>query len=137
MSHAFRRAATERIHRIGNEVEPSSGSALSSAPPVPSSQRLASSFVVAKLRWIDQIRLDGRLTPTSVMVGLAIAQHVNSKSLLAWPQQATLSAEVRLSERTIREEIGKLVEFGHLARGKKGKGNLNCYGWILWQPVRG
>jgi hypothetical protein len=46
---------------------------------------LRTAFAIEKLRWFDQIRLDRRLAPATVVVALAIGQRVNSRTREAWP----------------------------------------------------
>ncbi|GAB2547970.1 helix-turn-helix domain-containing protein [Brachybacterium huguangmaarense] len=46
------------------------------------------------------------------LVGVALAQHANASTDLAWPSISTLMVETRLSERAVREGLAELLALG-------------------------
>lgn len=70
-----------------------------------------------------------RADSTGVLVLLAIADHAHDDGSKAWPSVGTLAKKTRLSPRSVRRQLLKLVSLGELEilKGGQGVGNSNCY----------
>ncbi|MEX1028280.1 MAG: helix-turn-helix domain-containing protein [Candidatus Paceibacterota bacterium] len=62
---------------------------------------------------------DTRLNAVSVRVYAALAVYANSDTGECWPSQATLAADIGVSERCVREHIARLIQAGHVHRGHR------------------
>lgn len=96
---------------------------------------MSGSFLISeKQQWLDQVRSDRQLPPRGFVVAYTIAEHVNQRSWLAWPSQATIVLRTCLTERVVRDAIRALEHGGHLEIGTLtgcGKGNRNTYRPVL------
>jgi DNA-binding MarR family transcriptional regulator len=62
----------------------------------------------AKLELANRIRVDIELTPSTRLVGLYIADHVNTTRGYAWCTQEQIAADLGIDERTVRRAIKDL-----------------------------
>ena len=83
---------------------------MSEVPPITTKDQFA---------WLDQIRDDAGLPSRAFSVGYTIMQHVNRRSGLAWPSQASLAKITQLTERTVGAMISALADAGHLELGNR------------------
>jgi len=86
-------------------------------------------FAAKRERLRRAIICDGSLTPTAVKVGVALVEHINSKTGLAWPSADTLANLVHRSTRSVKSARQELIKRGHfeLAFRGGGRGLSNRY----------
>jgi hypothetical protein len=58
-----------------------------------------------KLNLANRIRLDKNLSPATRLVGLHIADHINTKRGYAWIPQEKIARDLGLGERTVRRLV--------------------------------
>jgi Helix-turn-helix domain len=74
------------------------------------SERNSRDKIVAKAKFdlANRIRVDIALTPSTRLVGLYIADHINTKRGYAWCTQEQIAAALGIDERTVRRAIKDL-----------------------------
>jgi hypothetical protein len=68
---------------------------------------------------VEKSVLDPRLAPKEVRVLAAIAYHMNSKTLRAWPSYRAISEIVGYADEVIERAIKNLVRYGYIFRYRK------------------
>jgi hypothetical protein len=92
----------------------------------------ADDFTRRQFLWLDQVADDPAVTAAGFLLAYRIAKHINRGTGDAWPSQATLAAEARLTVRSIRDLSAQLEAAGHLTIiGSRGRGVSCRYRWIL------
>lgn len=72
-------------------------------------------FTAAIFRWLNAVAADSTLPPAAFKLAYVISQHINRKSLKAWPSQATLKEAIGVKdERSVRRLTDALEERGYL-----------------------
>jgi hypothetical protein len=93
---------------------------------------MADDFTKRQFQWLDQVAADPKVSAAGFVVAYRIAKHINRSTGDAWPSQATLAAEARLTVRSIRDLSAQLEAAGHLTIiGSRGRGVSCRYRWIL------
>jgi hypothetical protein len=93
---------------------------------------MADDFTRRQFRWLDQVAADPQVSAAGFVLAYRIAKHINRGTGDAWPSQATLAAEARLTVRSIRDLSAQLEAAGHLIIvGSRGRGVSCRYRWIL------
>jgi Helix-turn-helix domain len=72
-----------------------------------------------KLELANRIRVDIELTPSTRLVGLYIADHVNTKRGYAWCTQEQIAADLGIDERTVRRAIKDLDRYFAVNRARR------------------
>ena len=81
-----------------------------------------------KLKWLEVVATDTALGDASVRVATVLAlKYLNSRSGIAFPSQATLAADIGVTELTVRRAIVPLVDAGYLFKKRGGAGRSNRY----------
>lgn len=80
-------------------------------------------FNAQMLGTIDRIRRDGRLTPSTRMIGAEIFRLVNFRSGDAWPSVEHLAEKLCLTDRTIKRATAALKVAGYIEIDKRGRCN--------------
>lgn len=83
-------------------------------PEPPPGRSWAAHFAELKMTWAMQVASDRRLSETALRVALVWPYWLNSKTLIAWPSQATVANEVSSSDRAVRHALKQLEECSHL-----------------------
>ncbi len=79
---------------------------------------------IAASKWAWTTETD----PTAKLVLLALADHANGATALAWPSIARLVALTGLSERAVQQALRRLEAEGKVARATRpGGGRTNVY----------
>ena len=97
---------------------------MNSEPLTPTEQKQFSSW---KFDLINGLMLDARIKGNAFKVGVGIIQHINNRSLTAWPSMDVLAAELNISRTTVKGGIAKLEECGWLTIEKKRGNTSNTY----------
>jgi hypothetical protein len=85
-------------------------------------------FASTLFSWLRQVQQDDAVSGTAFELAFVISQHVNKDSAAAWPTQETLARAVGVSDRSVRDLVGVLVDRGHLAvQVRKGRHQSNVY----------
>jgi hypothetical protein len=74
------------------------------------------STLLARYLLVFDAARDARLARTDVAVLMAILDHMNSKTGLAFPSLDTIAAEAKVNRRTASRSIDRLVDTAHLTR---------------------
>lgn len=89
-------------------------------------------FTKRQFQWLDGVAADPTVTAAGFLLAYRIVKHINRGTGDAWPSQATLAAEARLTVRSIRDLSAQLEAAGHLTIiGSRGRGVSCRYRWIL------
>lgn len=89
-------------------------------------------FVADKLRWQQQVVIDGGLSTSARLIGCLIAHDLNVERGAAWRAQDNMAIALGLSTRTVKRGIAELVALGHLAvRRSRGRGKTQNYSALL------
>jgi hypothetical protein len=83
-------------------------------------------FTRARLRAMDNLRRNGKLSATARIVGLEILACVNSVSGGAWPSETTIAYRLGLGERTVRRAVAQLKADG-CTKVMRRRGRSNVY----------
>src|SRR5262249_46445946 len=73
----------------------------------------------AKFDLANRIRVDIELTPSTRLVGLYIADHINTKRGYAWPPQEMIARDLGIDERTVRRAIKRLGAYFAVDRSRR------------------
>jgi hypothetical protein len=96
------------------------------------SSAMADDFTKRQFQWLDGVAADPMVTAAGFLLAYRIVKHINRGTGDAWPSQATLAAEARLTVRSIRDLSAQLEAAGHLTIiGSRGRGVSCRYRWIL------
>jgi hypothetical protein len=71
-------------------------------------------FMRAKLQALDNLRRDGRLSPSARLVGWEIFSRTNRFSGRAFPSEETIAKCLSIGKRTVRIAIKELAAYGHM-----------------------
>lgn len=72
-----------------------------------------------KLNLANRIRLDKNLSPATRLVGLHIADHINTKRGYAWIPQEKIARDLGLGERTVRRLVKDLARHFDIDRSRR------------------
>jgi hypothetical protein len=80
---------------------------MQAAESPPMSERDSRDKIIAKAKFdlANKIRMDIGLTPSTRLVGLYIADHINTKRGYAWCTQEQIAADLGIDERTVRRGL--------------------------------
>ncbi|QIG50389.1 helix-turn-helix domain-containing protein [Nordella sp. HKS 07] len=85
-------------------------------------------FTKNKLKWIECIAADAKLSASAVRLGVLLAtRFLNRKYGYAFPAQDTLAKILDINDRTIRRVASELVAAGYLISKQGGPGVSNRY----------
>jgi hypothetical protein len=102
-----------------------------STKPKPLLARVFSmSFFKTRSLWIEQMSRDHDLSHLAFRVAWVIANHINAKSMEAWPSIPMLAKWIGVSERTIIRAIDELISQDHIEAIRR-KGKRTRYRWKL------
>jgi DNA-binding MarR family transcriptional regulator len=85
--------------------------------------------------WLLQIAEDATLPDSCCRLANVLAlKYMNRKKRCAWPTVPTLAKILGVTTRAVTNQIGRLVEAGHLqVDHDRGRGHANFYRWRLKQ----
>lgn len=93
---------------------------------------MADDFTRRQFQWLDQVAADPAVTAAGFLLAYRIAKHLNRGTGDAWPSQATLAAEARMTVRGVRGLSDQLEAAGHLSvLASQGRGHSCRYRPIL------
>jgi hypothetical protein len=105
------------------------------APQAQQGRPASDKFARRRFDWLDKLAREPRLPHLAFRLAYVISGFVNRDSGDAWPGQGRLASEIGVDERTIRNNINRLVELGHLeVTAARGRGNTNRYR-PAWAPT--
>lgn len=85
-----------------------------------------------RIRWLKQVHADPYVSPIGFSIAFAITDYINNATGEAFPSQAKIASNVRLSTRCVREKLPELTENGHLSvKEGCGRGHASIYRPIL------
>src|SRR5262245_59342280 len=87
----------------------------------PESKSKAALVAKAKFDLANRIRADIELTPSTRLVGIHIADHINTKRGYAWCTQAQIAAGLGITVRTVERSIKPLTKY--FAINRSGRAN--------------
>jgi len=125
------------MRRIGKLSPPGSFQIGSGGNPRVAGNAPAAQFAKTKMDWAIQVAADKSLTATALRIALAWPLWLNSKTLLAWPAQATIAERINCSTRTVRAALKQLETCNHLRcmTEKRGGRLTNRYRIVLQDIV--
>jgi hypothetical protein len=80
-------------------------------------------FNARRLATVDRIRRDGRLTPSTRMIGAEIFSLLEFRTGDAWPSVVYLAEKLCLTDRTIKRATAALKVAGYIEVDKRGRNN--------------
>ncbi len=91
--------------------------------------KVAAGVMVDRLTWLRAVLADHDLPARALHVAFVIAEHVNKRSGIAWPSQATIAARLgfHADGRGVRPVVGALQDRGFLDVKKPGRGGSIRY----------
>jgi hypothetical protein len=93
---------------------------------------MADDFTRRRFQWLDQVAADPAVTAAGFVLAYRIAKHLNRGTGDAWPSQATLAAEARMTVRGVRGLSDQLEAGGHLSVvASQGRGHSCRYRPVL------
>jgi hypothetical protein len=125
------------MHRIGNISPPGPYYTGSGGNPRVAGNAPAARFAKTKTDWAMQVAADKSLPATALRIALVWPHWLNSKTLLAWPAQATIAKMINCSPRTVRTALKQLETRNHLrcVTEKRGGRKTNRYRIVLHDIV--
>src|ERR1700722_1083558 len=85
-----------------------------------------------QFQWLDQVAADPAVTAAGFVLAYRIAKHLNRGTGDAWPSQATLAAEARMTVRGVRGLSYQLEAAGLLSvLASQGRGHSCRYRPVL------
>lgn len=84
---------------------------------------MADAFTRRRLRTVDRLMADNRLTPSARVVGYEIFRRVNRVTGDAWPAQRTIAGAVGLNIKTVKRAVTELRRAGYFRARRDGRFN--------------
>jgi hypothetical protein len=94
---------------------------------------MADEFTRHQREWLLQVTKDASLPASCTRLANVLAlKYMNRTKGCAWPTVPTLAKTLGITTRAVTNQIGRLVEAGHLrVDHDHGRGHSNVYRWRL------
>jgi Helix-turn-helix domain len=96
-------------------------------------------FARARLQAADELRRDGKLSPTARLVGWEIFSCINRANGQAYPSEQTIASRLGVTDKTVKRAIAQLKTASHIKVTRRGRNNVYSQRVFsdLYRPNRG